>query len=91
MTILHKELKQFGCDLTPDQFRDIVLGLRQAMHGTWTDEELLYHPYDALRFCAAVRARSRDSLPDELVLRTLVNIRKNQRRPRGKKRKPKGE
>lgn len=79
---LADELKSYGCDIDPDEFRDLTAEMLHNMHRAWTDEELLYHPYDALRYCAAIRARSQDSLPDDLILRTLVNTRKRSGRKR---------
>ena len=81
MASLKEELGRFGCDLDVAEFRDLLNELHGVMHPAWTDEELLFHPHDALRYCATVRCRTRcDGLPDSFILRTLVNNRKSRRR-----------
>lgn len=75
---LENELTIYGCDVDPEEFRDIVMELKAVMFPMWTDEELLCHcDHDAPMFCRAVRSRVRcDGLPDHLITRTLLNVRK---------------
>lgn len=74
---LADELKDCGCQADSDVFRELVRELHSVMHPAWTDEELLYHPDDAKAFCGVVRRRAGSpGLPDDLILRTLVNRRK---------------
>jgi hypothetical protein len=70
------ELQFYGCDLAPAAFNDLLTELHLSMNPQLNPEQLLYRPYDGLRYCAAVRARTRDSLPDEMILRRLRNIQK---------------
>jgi hypothetical protein len=73
---LQKELKFYGVDMSTGDFNDLLAEMHHNLAPSWTSEQLLYHPYDALRFCAAIRSRSKDGLPDEMILRRLQNIRK---------------
>lgn len=74
---LRKHLEEFGCDIEPDDFRDMLADMLAALYPGWTDERLTRNPDDAKRYCAAVRARTGLDLPDEFVLQTLTNIRKH--------------
>lgn len=81
--LLETDLPLFGCDLDPDEFRDIVQELKAVMYPDWTDEELKNHLDDARAYVQAVRSRCRCAgLPDHLILRTLSNIRKRPHEPR---------
>ena len=82
---LRDELKVFGCKTDEQDFRDIVMELHAIMHPNWTDEELLFHPRDAIRYAEAIRCRSECAgLPDHMILRTLVNCRKQGKKGPGK-------
>ena len=75
--LLKDELPRYGCDTAPQEFKEIVRELKAVMFPSWTDEELLYHPRNALDLVNAVRSRVRcGGLPDFLVLRALGNSRK---------------
>ena len=81
--LLREELRILGYDggeYSEDEFRDIIQEVFAVLHPSWTDEQLLFRPPDGMRFCEAVRCRTSKGLPDELILRTLVNIRKSGRR-----------
>lgn len=74
---LDKELLAYRCELSPEAFRQVIVGLQKGLYPSWTDEELTYHPLDAINFCCAVRYAVRcPELPFDLILRTLVNVRK---------------
>lgn len=80
---MEKLLQTFGCDIDADEFRDLIQEVFSVMHPAWTDEDMLYHPRDAIRYCEAIRCRTDcDGLSDEFVLRSLVNIRKSGRNPK---------
>jgi hypothetical protein len=84
--LLAKELKALGFDrgeFTLAEFRDVVQEVFAVLHPSWTDEELLFNPHDALRFCDAVRCRTCLGIPDNFILRTLVNVRKHALADRG--------
>ena len=40
-------------------------------------EQLLFHPVDALQYCNEIRLRTTFAIPDEEILQTLTNLRKN--------------
>lgn len=83
-------LTDSGCILDPQVFRDLVKATFLEMHAALTDELLYCRPAEALVFCGEVRRRARSpELSDELVLRTLTNIRKHGDLPRLKHRTPK--
>jgi hypothetical protein len=73
---LAEDLKALGYDGGEDEFRDIVGEVFAVMHPSWTDEELMCEPRDAMRYCEAVRSRTCQGIPDRLILRTLTNNRK---------------
>jgi hypothetical protein len=73
---LEAELLLFGSPTDAVEFEEVLQELHAVLHPSWTSEQLLYHPREALRFCEAIRARCGQGLPDEMVLRRLTNIRK---------------
>lgn len=77
---LAKQLETLGIKTTPDQFRETLSDLHALMHPSWTDEELLLHPSDASRYCEVIRRRVGESLPDRLILSTLIGMRKSCRK-----------
>jgi hypothetical protein len=76
---LNAELKLHGCGLDPDAFRDLVVELQHAICPDWTPDELLCHPTDAVVFCQTVRRRAESpGLPEHVICRTLLNLRKHE-------------
>ncbi len=74
---LRVELKRLRVTLSVAEFRSFLVDLHDAMHPEWTDEEMLYHPVDGIRYCEGVRKRlGCDLLADHVILRSLVNARK---------------
>jgi hypothetical protein len=72
-----REAIKFGI---PVDFRETIIEMHAMMHPAWTDEELCFHPHDAICFCEAIRCRFQcGGLRDDLILRTLVNWRKSRR------------
>jgi len=70
--------KDFGIDMKRVDLVDLFIDeLRSVFRGAWTIDELVVHPRDALRFCDDFRHKHgfRD-LPDDIILRTLMNERK---------------
>ncbi len=88
---LDKELELYGVSMEPKRFKELLGDLHINMHRAWTEEQLLYHPQDAIIFCHAVRHRCGPGLPDEMILRALNNLRKAVNSPstNGKKAKAK--
>lgn len=78
MVTLEERLQANGCALPIADFQDLLVDLLVDMHGSWSVDELLLHPSDALAYCAAARRKASSSgLPDDLVLRCLIARRKN--------------
>lgn len=75
---LSEELAAAGYEGDAIEFKDRLCDLFFEMFGSWTVEELLYHPREELHFCNMVRRdRHVPELPDSTILRTLQNMRKN--------------
>lgn len=56
----------------------LVEEFNAVYRGTWTVDELVLHPREALRFCDDRRRRHGwFDLPDDVLLRWLMNRRKN--------------
>ncbi|HMP57866.1 MAG TPA: hypothetical protein PKD86_00820 [Gemmatales bacterium] len=70
---LSRELSAQGCKLDVDAFRAVLL---EELGDTTTDD-LLCHPHEALAFCDRVRRRLDCALSTTLILKTLLNLRKN--------------
>lgn len=74
---LEDELSGYNIKGGAEKFREVIADVKNGMCRNWTDEDLLCHPVDAIRFCAAVCGKLRCfDLPDDLILRTLLNMRK---------------
>lgn len=73
---LAKELESLGCKAGEDEFRDAVIEIHKVLHPAWSADELLCHPDTAKRYCDATRQRVGCPVPDNLILRTLLNCRK---------------
>ena len=81
MIPLATELERLGCETSADGFRDMIQELKAVMYPCWTDEELMQHPDEAKRYCVVVRRQCKcKNLPDNLILRTLSNVRKARNR-----------
>jgi len=77
----HKwEPKDYGIDLSRTDLIDLFIDeLRSVYRGMWTIDELVVHPRDAVRFCDDFRMKHGFyDLPDDIILRTLMNLRKAQ-------------
>jgi len=77
----HKwEPQDFGIDLQKKQLVDMFVDeLRSVFRGMWTIDELVVHPREAARFCEDFRLKTGFySLPDDIILGTLMNERKAQ-------------
>lgn len=75
---LSKTLTEYGIDTDPETFVDQLVERFQGMYPALTIDELLVRPREALRFCDAVRTATGDyDIPDDLLLRQLLNRRKH--------------
>lgn len=74
---LKDQLKVFWCSMDANTFKELIADVFAEMFPNWTDETLTSRPYDAIHYCDAIRARAGRGLHDELILRTLGNLRKH--------------
>ena len=74
---LSQVLTQANCKLDPQIFRDLVKATFVDKYPTMSDEDVYCRPVEAMIFCNKVRQAVRaPQLADEVILRTLTNIRK---------------
>lgn len=75
---LSRTLAEHGIEEDPDRFVDRLVELFQGLYPAFTIDELLVRPREALRYCDAVRSHAQNyDLPDDMILRPLLNRRKN--------------
>lgn len=74
---LNEELPRCNCAMSPEQFRAVVEEKFNEMFPDWTDDALLCKPREALKFDDAVRLAVGADVPDEVINRTLINLRKS--------------
>jgi hypothetical protein len=79
MVRLRDALPDCGSQMSPAAFRELVLENFAQNYSNWTDEELLFEPREAMKFCKAIRTQCDGKLSDNLILRTLINARKNRK------------
>jgi hypothetical protein len=79
------KLKNFGINMDEEQFKQL---LADTFHGHYrafpSVDELLVRPREAIRYCDRIRdqmfSNGEDAaidLPDDVILRTLLNLRKH--------------
>ncbi len=74
---LDNELTRCGCHLSAPAFRHRLEELKAATSPSWTVDDLVCHPNDAIAYCDHVRAdMGCSNLEDFLILKTLMNNRK---------------
>lgn len=76
MNKLQERLTEHGSTLSPDEFRGILIDTMFRHYGGWSLDELLCRPDESISYCGEVRKQVAASLPEELILKTLLNIRK---------------
>ena len=74
--LLDKELVFYGCVMDAGEFNDLLADMLNNMYRGTSPEQLLYRPEWGALYCNAIRARSINSLPNEMILRRLRNIEK---------------
>ncbi|MCO8124510.1 hypothetical protein NHH03_22415 [Stieleria sp. TO1_6] len=76
---LDKRLKDAGCKMKPDAFRDLLVNAHVDMYKNQTVDNLVCHPREARQLCQFVRNKAKcPDLSDEMILSTLMNVRKAQ-------------
>ena len=79
---LQARLRANGCSVPLAEFQDGLENLHVQLYQAWSVDEMLLHPDDAKHFCDTVRQQSAcPGLPDDLILRCLLNRRKNRKEP----------
>lgn len=74
---LRLQLPEFGCELSPDEFRELLVDLKVEMFPAFTDERLSFTRDEAEEYCGVVRRRAECSgLTREFILANLNNVRK---------------
>lgn len=74
---LKTQLRSYGCESEPWQFRERLADLMFNLYPGWTDERLTLNPDEAKRYCHEARASFGMDFPDEFILGTLCNIRRH--------------
>src|SRR4051812_43318607 len=73
------ELLAYGCDMEPSAFEELLGETHADLFPAWTDEELADHLRNALDFCNVIRRKLKSDIPDDLIMRSLRNMRKQGR------------
>ena len=70
---------EFGVNLNKEDFIDqMVEDFNDTYRGTWTIDELVLHPSEAITFCAEVKRKHQYfDVPDDIILRVIMQRRKN--------------
>jgi len=75
---LETELQECRCDLSPVDFRDLLIERKHDTSPAWTIDELVCHPDEAKEYCNVIRAETKcPEMSDDLILRTLMNVRRS--------------
>ena len=71
--------QDFGVNMDRREFDDLMAEeFTSTYHGQFTIDELCLHPREALAFCDGLRRKHGFfHLPDDVILRTVMNRRKN--------------
>jgi hypothetical protein len=74
---LQRELQEAGCRMDASAFKELTIDCLADMYKSLTIDEIVCHPREAMALCNYARMRARcEHLPDDLILSTLMNIRK---------------
>ena len=77
-TPLRTRLREYSCDVSPAEFRDLLADAKAAMLPSWTNKFLSYTRNEADEYCRVVRRSAKcEALPREFTLGSLNNIRKH--------------
>lgn len=74
---LSSELELLGCSMPSADFLDLLQEVRAVMFPAWSDDQMLCNPDQSKQFCNVIRAKAGELLIDDLILRSLLNARKN--------------
>lgn len=78
MARLSDSPSNYGFDGPIEAFDEVVVDLFHGSYPAFSVDELLVRPREGVRFCDAVRTKLGNyDVPDDLILRRLLNRRKN--------------
>lgn len=81
MRRLEDRLAANSCEMPLEKVQDVLVDLMADQYSAWSVDELLLHPREASQYCDLARRRlDSPGLPDDLILRCLINRRKNPER-----------
>ena len=70
--------QEFGVDLDRSVFDERCVEEFTSTYRSWSIDELLLHPAEAMRFCSDVRRKyAWFDVPDDIILRVIMTNRKN--------------
>jgi hypothetical protein len=71
--------REFGVDMDRADFMDqMAIEFNEAYKGSWSVDEMLLHPREALRLCDEIRRKhGYHDVPDDIILRSMMTRRKN--------------
>lgn len=77
-------LKEFGCEASVEEFRQILADLRAEMFPDWSDEALIVTRDESAAYCQAVKKRlGSPRLTRPFILTALIGVRKARKRRSG--------
>jgi hypothetical protein len=75
---LQRELNSCGCEMDANAFKDFACDCLADMYKSRTIDDVLCYPDQSSELCKYARSKcGLDSLPDELILSTPMNVRKS--------------
>lgn len=77
---LKRELARLGVDMEAREFEKLVIKTQIALYPKSTDEQVLFHPIEAMRLCERVSRAVGKYVDHPVTLTAMVNARKRGRR-----------
>jgi hypothetical protein len=75
---LSTQLRNFGCDLAPVEFKRVLATAKRDLFPEMTDEHLVCTDEENATYCEEVRRRLGRDLPRPFIRFQLLNVRKSQ-------------
>ena len=77
---LSTQLRSYGCELAPIEFKSVLAGTKRELFPNLTDEHLVCADEENTTYCDEVRRRVGVELPRPFIRFQLLNVRKSQAR-----------
>ncbi len=77
---LSTQLRSYGCELAPPEFKRVLAGTKRELFPNLTDEHLICADEENTTYCDEVRRRVGVELPGPFIRVQLLNVRKSQAR-----------